>query len=108
MSQIRELGGIRVATQDMIRALTEVGKETFEARLADGRVVARANRQCEVTYLSVDPSWAREVSEKSISQYAAAAMKNAQDLGAAAPSLDDLMWKTPLGQAFGLMAERHE
>lgn len=108
MSQIRDLGGIRVATQDMIKTLTEAGKKTFEARLAEGRIVARANRQGEVTYLAIDQSWAREASDRSISQYVAAAMKNAQDLGAAAPSLDDLMWKTPLGRAFGLMAERHE
>jgi len=108
MSKIRGLGGIRVATQDMIKALTEAGKETFEARQAEGRVVARANRQREVTYLTVDQSWAREASDRSISQHVAAAMREAQDLGAAAPSLDDLMWKTPLGRAFGLMAERHE
>lgn len=108
MSTIRGLGGIRVAAQDMIKALTEAGKETFEARQADGHVVARANRQREVTYLAVDQSWAREASDRSISQHVAAAMREAQDLGAAAPSLDDLMWKTPLGRAFGLMAERHE
>lgn len=108
MSQIRDLGGIRVATQDMIKALTEAGKETFEARQAEGRVVARANRQREVTYLTVDQSWARDASDRSISQHVAAAMRDAQDLGSAAPSLDDLMWKTPLGQAFGLMAARHE
>lgn len=108
MSQIRGLGGIRAATQDMIKALTEAGKETFEARQAEGRVVARANRQGEITYLNIDPAWARGVSDRSISQQVAAAMKGAQDLGAAAPSLDDLMWGTPLGRAVGLMTERHE
>ncbi|WP_091043655.1 hypothetical protein [Nocardioides sp. YR527] len=108
MSQIRDLGGIRVATQDMIKALTEAGKETFESRQADGRVVARANRQREVTHLTVNQSWAREVSDSSICLNIAAAMRGAQELGAAAPSLDDLMWETPMGRAVGLMAKRHD
>ncbi|WP_406025138.1 hypothetical protein OH802_03500 [Nocardioides sp. NBC_00850] len=108
MSRIRDLGGIRAATQDMIKALTAAGKETFESRQAEGGVVARANRQGEITYLNIDSTWAREVSDRSISQQVAAAMKGAQDLGVAAPSLDDLMWETPLGRAVGLMTERHE
>ncbi|MDQ4114467.1 MAG: hypothetical protein M3306_25750 [Actinomycetota bacterium] len=108
MSQIRDLGGIGAATKDMIKALTEAGKQTFESRQTEGRVVARANRQGEITYLGIDHGWAREVSDKSISQHVTAAMRGAQDLAAAAPSLDDLMWETPLGRAFGLMAERHQ